>query len=865
MRRAFGRVLAAASALTVALSTVTLAATAPPAQAAETDSAVTLKWAGGNGELQQYQPNRAHMVDNADGSGHWLDFEDLQVSVSQTKNLTDQVVTVSITGMAPTDEVFGQIRNFVQLMQCWGPDPLADDFMQTCQYGALGNNADLAASSGYATNLGLDRGYVLNRGLQSSVADNGLRRQGEPFRTVFNQINQPALGYLNQVQNGLTDFVSPAATNEIPVVRILGTGSTSVQFEVQSAASQPYLGCGGAAGERCWLVAVPRGAHSGTLQGSEMRCGDPSVPPSYGSNGFGETGGGQLGSPLDRNCSFWQNRMVVPLDFQPTGAACPPGTAERRIVGTELAAGAMSSWQGALCTGADATVFSLTTNPGSTNRQHIATGQAGLGLTLQPITADDFESEGEEILQNTRLRYAPVMNTAITLAFIAERGRTRHTEIRLTPRLVAKLLTMSYRYQIPYVNGSATTYDEHVAGNPRTLAEDPEFRSLNGDGLGTADMGVIAIGPQGEDAVRDLWAYLQADDDARAFLQGQPDENDMRINPYFLPTGHPDALGGGVPYDLSKDPIDVLPKADQTLAPDQATADARYKGTRIDALMMAPYAGSFEHVTQRIFRGERGRQNGWDERSPNSAGEFGRWCCPGAREYSHVGGKYLMGPTDYHSALRYGLSLAALQPPNSDAFVAPTPESIAAGITGSVDDTLAVLRPADPSAVPSGGYPLVTTVYAAADVDSASLDDAARNQYAHFLQYAADAGQVQGELRGQLPAGYVPLTDAQRAQTRALAALIRESGTREEEDVPPGAEEPGGGTAVAANPPGSAATATTDATSTVDSVPTTQVTAESDVETTGALAGSAGLGGALIAGLAGCAAAPFLLRRRNVV
>jgi hypothetical protein len=72
---------------------------------------------------------------------------------------------------------------------------------------------------------------------------------------------------------------------------------------------------------------------------------------------------------------------------------------------------------------------------------------------------------------------------------------------------------------------------------------------------------------------------------------------------------------------------------------------------------------------------------------------------------------------------------------------------------------------------PSGAYPLTLLTYAA--LKPLGLDEKARSEYASFLDYAADAGQVSGTKYGQLPQGYVPLGDALRAQTRAAAQQVR--------------------------------------------------------------------------------------------
>src|SRR6185312_8981901 len=74
------------------------------------------------------------------------EFANLQVTVSQTKNLINQVITVSWKGGVPTQPVTGGFStNFLQIMQCWGDDSAGPDRTQ-CQFGG-GVAANLQAGS----------------------------------------------------------------------------------------------------------------------------------------------------------------------------------------------------------------------------------------------------------------------------------------------------------------------------------------------------------------------------------------------------------------------------------------------------------------------------------------------------------------------------------------------------------------------------------------------------------------------------------------------------------------------------------------------------------------------------------------------
>ena len=88
--------------------------------------------------------------------------------------------------------------------------------------------------------------------------------------------------------------------------------------------------------------------------------------------------------------------------------------------------------------------------------------------------------------------YAPISLSGLVIGFNVERvpqstptpppevtalGGVRVAELNLTPRLVAKLLTQSYRSQVA-INGTAPPY-EWVKGNPAHLGVDPDFLQFN--------------------------------------------------------------------------------------------------------------------------------------------------------------------------------------------------------------------------------------------------------------------------------------------------------------------------------------------------------------------------------------------------
>ncbi|PWC04310.1 hypothetical protein [Agromyces badenianii] len=863
------RLLRWASLALVAASTVGLMALTPPTTAhAETDdSAVTVKWAGGNDpSLQRFQVDHARLLSDGNGndagSGHWNDFKDLEVSVSKTRGLGDEAVTITATGMAGTtfqsNYSAGSASNYLQVFQCWGSDPLAPDFAETCQFGAWSGEAgNVKASDAMYKVVGFG---ASSRGAFSAHAET-------LFRSVTGEVNVPS--GVNGNLNGLATFFDASTSNELPFVRIGSNKTASTEFEVQSAAAQPYLGCGSErlAGSRCWLVVVPRGTHSGELApGGELAC----MGSVNGGKPHGQATLVQLGSPLGSDCSYWHDRIVVPLDFADPRGQCATGSAEVRLVGSELLAGAMSSWQQGLCT-TESTVYSLTTNSGDLSRSQLLTNQVGVSVVSNPLTPATIGTVDPALLEGAEIAYAPVANTGLVIAYVASSGSgTQFTDLKLTPRLLAKALTQSFKLEVPWADGSFPDFDGYWPNRPIRFTEDPEFLALNGlpasgNGMLAGPNGAFVVtGPQGDDVVDLLWRYVQSDADAVAFLKGRPDPWGNTINPYYLPSPHPNAQGGGLAFDLASIPIDRFLKADQTLVPaSKDEAKKKYNGQQLDSITMQPYSGSLSANASRIFRADTRYTNEWDVHKVNSAGERGAWI-PAVPQLENDG-RFLFGPTDAAASDRYGLNAMQLALPLSRettrddlatarTFVAPTDATMqAAGAAMAANPDTGVAQ-LDFATLSGDAYPLTTTLYAAVNLSSKRLDAAAREQFAGFLDYSAGPGNVRGAAPGELPDGYVPLTEAQIARTSAVAELLRN---------PPAAGGSGATTTVQVPaPPASVSTAT-------GAAPTTAMSTSSSpaagAERTAAFGvpAQAVLGGTLVAGLAGALVSPFLLRRRT--
>ena len=839
--------------------------------AAEDASALTVAWSGDNPpEVQGFQPQRDPDPEGYWAkSGHWSDFKDVKVAVSKTRGLRDEVVTVRMTGLPQTD--LATTSNFYQLMQCWGDDPNAADFAKNCQFGALGE--------GGAYFQVLRHGVTFTRGAVSSQQPGqGPARIPFPFRASTGDESKPftftgPTGVVTD-KDGLETFFSAQSTNERPYVPVDANGVAVTTFEVKSARTQPYLGCGGEApgAERCWLVVVPRGIHSGAWP-EDRDTGFPCQARSGGvtdiQEPFGQKMGMQSGSPVNPDCNYFLNRVVVPLDFVPTSGGCLAGRTERRVLGSEFMSDAFASWQRAVCQREGGAIYSMNTVASDQVRGQLLTGEAALATMIDPIAEGRIGSASAEQLGAAALRYAPLTNTALVLGMNVRNDRQQITELKLTPRLIAKLLTQSYSRGIPWAGlhfMPELVPSARDRGAAKCIDADPEWLALgNPPGrtknhcFGTSAL--VTMGPHGDDSTAALWRYLQADADAAAFLAGEPDPWGMSINPYYLPAGHDRAMGGGLAIRLAKDRLDRHLRADQTLAPMNTAATS--ESARIDSTAFMPFVGDHRAVASRIFSGSNGGRTAWNSNAH-------MWVAdpppvPGAPAF-------VIGPTSAAEARHYQLTTAALPAPldqlttrdtvqDARTFVAPDDRALRAAAATAVNDATTGFSTIDQSKLVPEAYPLTLVVNAAADLNSAALDGRARTDYAELVRFAALEGQTPGEGYGQLPDGFVPLTAEQRELAGRFASELATPKTGVQPPAPPAPPTRAGGGTPAPTPPAATPTAAS------PQQPATQsgVRALDVAEThTPEAAAQTALGLTLLAGIGGAAAAPFLLRRRGM-
>ncbi|MEV8512358.1 hypothetical protein [Dactylosporangium sp. NPDC051484] len=702
-------------------------------------------------------------------------FANLRVTVSQTKNLTSQAVTVTWTGLGKfCCDATHYASNYLQIMQCWGDDPAAPaerpaPARETCQFGAytgtdpgqVGNPPDIYARSRSVLRTDADEraaagpdGKPLNYYLNAGGAGGAV-----PFRPATGAAPViPGFGLPIDMAGGKVFGV--AETNEQPYVLSRPDGTGEAPFEIQTTLESPSLGCGAIvgdpshpAGRPCWLVVVPRGT----------------TDDGYRTGAFVGEGGltHVVSSPL--TMSTWKHRLAFRLEFKPVGEQCPLGTAQRRIVGSEIVKPAFLSWSPALCASSNVP-YNLTTLSETAARNTIVGSTPGAtraALISRPLARDAAHP----------VSYAPIALSGVAIGFNIERrpgaadtpqaemdiAGSRLPRLNLTPRVVAKLLTESYAKAVPPPSRTKLAPD-YLTHNPGRLFDDPEVLQANPEvkWLAAPATAAASAAPltvlENSDATWTLWQWINADPDARKFLDGTPDPWGMTVNPA---------------YKNVTLPIENFPKSDPTCT--ELTDEERAKGATSPRCVIdvSPFAESLGDAARRTRAGNPGGASGewWAADDPTNATGVGQWKKDGPQ---FVGSRFVVSITSTAEAAKYGLQTARLRNA-AGKFVAPDEVGLQAGANAMIEDRDEHrVKVANPASTAPDAYPLPMLTYAAvsvADIDAA--DAQARTDLAAFVDYAANAGQTRGLADGQLPPGYSPLPFALRLQAKGAVQEIR--------------------------------------------------------------------------------------------
>ncbi|MBI3256684.1 MAG: hypothetical protein HYZ59_02735 [Actinobacteria bacterium] len=718
-------------------------------------------------------------------------FANLRITVNQTRNLVNQAISVTWTGGKPTriggGAPFGD--NYLQIMQCWGdddgsipdnPGPPPEQCVQGAYGGIKGGRAGSPFPSG---------SFAMQRIVSSESwpdvfdpSEGAFERSTgyvwKPFRAVDGtevgvHMDQTCSPDIQGCSFWLNPYFNIVTTNEIPGARTGPNGEGAELFEVTTGVESSGLGCGqllepaGGGSPRvpkCWLVVVPRG---------DLEVENAGLPV-----GFGRTG--IVMSALSARA--WANRVAIPLEFNPVDSPCDFSADPRQIVGSELASLAVASWQPKLCSTPGAPPYAYAGVADERARRQLLAGtpgSPGMAVISRPIDPSLIDP-GNPVV------YAPLSLSATVIGFNVERNPdieadraeqdlagVRVAEINLTPRLVAKLLTQSYRQQVNIIEPPPYAWVEknplHLGSDPDFLQFNPEFALLQHSAK--KNFGGLLMPAGNFDHARRLWEYVLADPEARAWLDGQEDPWGMKVNPFYATSA--EANAGGVAFGQ---PVpESFPKSDPYCyqAPPRPTGGIEGQPLLTPAPLCGtdwlPYSQSLRDTARQTRLADDGakvEENGF----AYTADQIFKKSPP-----QPLGVREMLSITDSASAFQFGVQTARLSRAGDNvpgrAFIAAD----IAGMTAAVDamaprEDPAVVEP-DPTATAAGAYPLTHLTYAA--VTPLALPEQERQEYAAFIEYATGPGQDPGQELGQLPRGYAPLPDHLRVQAASAASVIR--------------------------------------------------------------------------------------------
>jgi hypothetical protein len=602
----------------------------------------------------------------------------------------------------------------------------------------------------------------------------------------------------SQNVGGTTNFPS---NETFGVTGLDGKGSTD--FDIWTSAENASLGCSDTV--PCSLVAVP-------IMGISCSPSVGSAPADLAA--CEETGAfapGQLVDPQGQedltvsgslwwSPSNWRNRISVPLTFAVPASACNVVGAKNSVLiyGSELLIQATGQWAPHFCLDPKLFTFVHVQTGEPEARNLLASGGIDAAFTSDPQAG----GYGRPVVQ------APVAVTGFSISYVIDGANGQpYTHLRLTPLLLAKLLTESYPAELP-----VQEEDPALSHNPLNITLDPEFEALNpgitqGVDATEAASEIVALSSD-SDVMEALTTYINDNAQARAWLDGQPDAWGMVVNPAYK----------GIKLPVDQWPL--LSTFEPTAYYQSDTNDCLYHSPVPYLPLVAAPLATLEEISESMQFDIANSTTVCSQIDGTSVGEklvaLGR---------QTVGYRFLIGITPLADDYRYQLQAAALQTTPGH-FVAPTDASLGAAAsfltpdetTGTWDVPYAQLA-SDPKA--DAAYPGTMVVYAA--VPTTGLTSQSAGDYAQLLRFAAGAGQQPGYGVGQLPPGYLPMTAANGLgdfvdYTTAAATDVATQDGRMPPLLPP--------------PPTTTTTTTTTTTSTTVPSTTTTTTVRSTTPTT---------------------------------
>ncbi len=520
-----------------------------------------------------------------------------------------------------------------------------------------------------------------------------------------------------------------------------GTGSAS--FEVRTSTENESLGCSDAV--PCSLVVIP-------IQGVSCSEGDSACQKTGrfapgSSNIAGEGVDDPVSAAYWWAASNWRNRISIPLDFAPAPNVCDvlDSRTPTAFYGTELMSQAALQWAPAFCLNAKRFKFQQNSMPDTAAFRLVEDGEASAALVSGKRTRETQDP----------IVYAPTAVTGFAISYVIDRpdNAGEYTRLRLTPRLLAKLLTQSY-------TGSAYgAQHPGMIGNPQSINQDPEFRKLNpglDDTAREAGATLLSLSTS-SDVIASLTSYIARDAAAMAFVDGKADPHGMVVNPSYKG------------LDL---PVSEWPLKDEFVP--AWTQECQRQYTTPYFTQLAAPVSSLRTIAEAVLDGWPNIQTKCELDTGTGESKVYK---TGRTDRQSMGARFMLGLTSLGDAARLGLDTATLQT-SSATFVAPDATSMAAAIGQArkdANETGLFNLTQQAIAKKANAYPGTMIVYTAARTSGLGKADA-RN-VAQFIRVSTSEGQQAGRGNGQLPEGFLPIrrtgaTAPLFAAAQASAALI---------------------------------------------------------------------------------------------
>ncbi len=726
--------------------------------------------------------SRAHLVA---GVSTPVDTRTVTATVSQTTKLRDrQAITVQWSGAHPTGGLVADVNSSaasqeeypVVVMQCRGVDdssaPTAKQVSpQTCwtQTPLERFQADYGFTfPPYRVDLWARPADRTAQAGQPDPFPSACEGQAGSATHWVPFVAADGHAYYGGGRSGCAG-IAPEASLSSPALQPSNTtygvsdlsGNGSAKFVVQTADTNASLGCSDTVA--CSLVIIPIMGISCDTDAAKLPVEDQ--PGDAAADAFalcsktgfykpGDTAGGSVdvedlavAGQLWWSESNWRNRITVPLSFSQSASVCSVfnSAVPAYVYGSETMAQATEQWGPHFCL--NSTLFKF---------QHVQTGEPQAKNLLESGSIEAaFQAGAPQTPFTRRVVEAPVAVTGFVVAVEVDdvHGHPAAT-VKLNPRLLAKLLSESYPS-----NSSMKAAYAALGRNPSNIAEDPEFQALN-PGLPTSILNgeqaasILTLSSD-SDVIWALTSYLNADPEARAWLNGTPDPWGMVVNPRYerivLPVTNWPLLDTFIPKDwyatgtnpclTGKQGVPWLPLVSSPVS-NLATITLDMQFDIANPLISCSNA---QLPNQKLVA--MGRQ------------------APGNR--------FIFGITSLPDAERYQLSTAALQTQVSSGagtkftdstgrtFVAPSYDSLKAAVAmlkpdKTLNTWLLPYASMRTSSTGAGAYP--GTLLLSMDVAVEGLPKADAARYATLLRFAVGSGQTPGLGNGQLPPGYLPLT-----------------------------------------------------------------------------------------------------------